>query len=189
MAIERLETRIAHSRIKWKLMKDLLAKEEIDEYAYLAIERCVEILSQTVIDISTWSTRYFNLEQPGTNKEIILQMKKLDIFKEDFIDRLSNIGGLRNILVHEYTSINRESIIGSAKILLDDFPYFSDEILKYIKTGQAAYGLRIKKLHKRIYESRINIHLRIAYFKGKEIVKFFCLGDHDDIKHCLKNLK
>ena len=133
MAIDRLETRIAYSRRKWELLKDLLSNEEIDEYAYLAIERCVEILSQTVIDISTWSTRYFNLEQPGTNREIILQMKKLDIFDENFVDRLSNIGGLRNILVHEYTAIDRESVIGSAKALLDDFPHFSNEILKYIK--------------------------------------------------------
>jgi len=64
-----------------------------------------------------------------------------------------------------------------------------DKIRVYIETNQAPYGLRIKRLCNRIYEARINIHLRIAYFKDKDIVKFFCLGNHDDIKRCLKNVK
>ena len=64
-----------------------------------------------------------------------------------------------------------------------------DKIKEYIETNHAPYGLRIKRLSQRIYEARINIHLRIAYFRDKDIVKFFCLGNHDDIKRCLKNLK
>ena len=64
-----------------------------------------------------------------------------------------------------------------------------DGIKEYLKTNQAPYGLRIKKLSKKIYEARINIHLRIAYFREKEAVKFFCLGNHEDIKRCLKILK
>ena len=63
-----------------------------------------------------------------------------------------------------------------------------EETLRHIETGYAAYGLRVKKLHKRIYESRINISLRLAYFKGDRI-KFFCVGNHDDIRRCLKKLK
>ena len=62
-------------------------------------------------------------------------------------------------------------------------------IKKYLETNQAPYGLRIKKLSKRIYEGRIDIRLRIAYFREKDIVKFFCLGNHDDIRRCLKSLK
>lgn len=63
-----------------------------------------------------------------------------------------------------------------------------EETLKYIKTGQAAYGLRVKKLHTRIYEARVNIDLRLAYFREAGIVKFFCVGNHDDIRRCLKRL-
>ena len=64
-----------------------------------------------------------------------------------------------------------------------------DKIKGYIETNQAPYGLRIKRLSQRIYEARVNIHIRIAYFRDRDIVKFFCLGNHDDIKRCLKNLK
>ncbi len=64
-----------------------------------------------------------------------------------------------------------------------------DKIKKYLETKHTSYGLRVKKLSKRIYEARINIHLRIAYFYEKDIVRFFCLGNHDDIRFCLKILK
>ena len=45
-----------------------------------------------------------------------------------------------------------------------------------METNNAPYGLRIKKLSKKKYEGRINIHLRIAYFHENNLVKFFCLG-------------
>ena len=63
------------------------------------------------------------------------------------------------------------------------------EIKDYLETNRASYGLRIRRLSQRIYEGRIDIHLRIAYFRDKDIVKFFCLGNHDDIRRCLKNLR
>jgi len=61
-----------------------------------------------------------------------------------------------------------------------------EETLKYITSGQAAHGLRIKKLHKRIYEARVTIALRLAYFKENDTIKFFCVGNHDDIARSLK---
>jgi len=62
-------------------------------------------------------------------------------------------------------------------------------IKKYIETSQAPFGLRIKKLSSKIFEARIDIHLRIAFFRDKNVTKFFCLGNHDDIQCCLKSFK
>lgn len=64
-----------------------------------------------------------------------------------------------------------------------------EDIKKYLETKQAPYGLRIKKLSNKIYEARINIHLRVAFFRDKDIVKFFCLGNHNDIQRSLKSLR
>ena len=63
-----------------------------------------------------------------------------------------------------------------------------EEIKNYLEINNAVYGLRVKRLSLKIYEARINIHLRIAYFREKDVVKFFCLGNHDDIQHCLKTI-
>ena len=64
-----------------------------------------------------------------------------------------------------------------------------EEILHYLGSSTASYGLRIKKLSSKIYEARINIHLRILFYVDQGLVKFFALGNHDDIRRILKTLK
>ena len=64
-----------------------------------------------------------------------------------------------------------------------------EAIKTFLETSTAPYGLRIKRLYPKIYEARITIHLRIAFFRDKDIVKFFCLGNHNDIARCLKRLQ
>jgi len=49
-----------------------------------------------------------------------------------------------------------------------------EKIKNYLETNTAPYGLRIKRLSKKIFEGRINIHLRVMYFREKDVVKFFC---------------
>ncbi|MBN1522777.1 MAG: hypothetical protein JW928_09630 [Candidatus Aureabacteria bacterium] len=77
-----------------------------------------------------------------------------------------------------YKAPEQESIISTVEY-----------IKTYLEKNQAPYGLRIKKLSSKVFEARINIHLRIAFFREKDVVKFFCLGNHEDIKRCLKRLK
>lgn len=63
-----------------------------------------------------------------------------------------------------------------------------ESLKAYLETNRASYGLRIKMLSSRIFEARIDIKLRIAYFRQKDEIIFFCLGNHDDIARCLKRL-
>lgn len=78
----------------------------------------------------------------------------------------------------KYTGLEQEAIIDTI-----------ESIKIYLETGKASYGLRIKRLSPRIYEARISIKLRIAFFKEHDVVKFFCVGTHIDIARCLKHLK
>lgn len=64
-----------------------------------------------------------------------------------------------------------------------------DAIKTYLETGRVSYGLRIKRLSSKICEARIDIRLRIAYFKEKDETIFFCLGNHDDMARCFKHLR
>lgn len=64
-----------------------------------------------------------------------------------------------------------------------------EAIKTYYATSNAPYGLRIKRLYPNIYEARIDVHFRIAFYRQRDTVKFFCLGNHEDIARCLKRLK
>ncbi len=63
-----------------------------------------------------------------------------------------------------------------------------DQIVKSFADHHVSHGLGIKKLYDKIYEARINLHLRIAFFIDKDTIKFFFIGNHDDIKRMLKTL-
>lgn len=73
------------------------------------------------------------MEIPQTNRQIILQMQFIKEFDEDFINRISLIGAMRNIIVHEYTIIDQEIVIQAGKQLITDFPTFIEIILQYVK--------------------------------------------------------
>ena len=62
-------------------------------------------------------------------------------------------------------------------------------LFKYVETQEASFGLRVKKLIDNIYEVRISIRLRIAYYKNQDVIRLFCLGNHNDIKRALKTFR
>ncbi|MBU1487115.1 hypothetical protein KKH56_03585 [bacterium] len=51
-----------------------------------------------------------------------------------------------------------------------------ERIKNYLETGQAPYGLRVKKLSKKIYEARITIALWIAFLWKIIQPSFFALA-------------
>lgn len=63
----------------------------------------------------------------------------------------------------------------------------------YLKSGQAPYGLRIKKLYEsgfaKTFEARVSIDLRIVWVQTKEEIIFSLMGTHDDVRRFIKNLK
>ena len=62
----------------------------------------------------------------------------------------------------------------------------------YFQSGQAPYGLRIKKLYARgpqkTFEARIGIDLRLVWVQTEEETIFALLGGHDEVQRFLKNL-
>lgn len=61
-------------------------------------------------------------------------------------------------------------------------------IKDYKKTKKAPYGLRIKRLSRKIYKARVDISLRILFFSDKNMLRFVCVGNHDEIIRALKKI-
>ncbi|GMT49389.1 MAG: hypothetical protein IEMM0008_0928 [bacterium] len=77
---------------------------------------------QIVIDISCHLTSKYNLGNPSTYTECIELLKKYDYINEYLTDKLIGMIGLRNILVHEYVSIEIDKLYH----LLDDINDFKE---------------------------------------------------------------
>jgi uncharacterized protein YutE (UPF0331/DUF86 family) len=103
------------------------ARSEFDQDPYLRdiVERNLEVASQCVIDICH---RLISLEKgrkPGDYFEAILLMGELNILPSEFARHLAPIAGFRNILVHQYISINWDIVYRNLQ-QIDDLKKFGD---------------------------------------------------------------
>lgn len=86
---------------------------------------------QIVIDISCHLVSKYNLGNPKTYAECIELLLKFGYIDNKLADVLTDMVGLRNILVHEYVAID----LAKLYMLLDhidDFAKFAETIRKYL---------------------------------------------------------
>jgi uncharacterized protein YutE (UPF0331/DUF86 family) len=108
-------------------------RSEFDQDPYLRdiVERNLEVASQCVIDICH---RLISLEKgrkPGDYYEAILLMGELNILPSEFARHLAPIAGFRNILVHQYISVNWDIVYRNLK-QIDDLKKFGDLIRDWL---------------------------------------------------------
>lgn len=105
-------------------------KEDI--IRYWGIERGIHISIERVIDIANIIISSVDMERPDTYRESILILSKLDVIPEKFAKDISKMVGFRNILVHDYTSIDEEIMLDVLKNRLDDFINYTNYIDKWL---------------------------------------------------------
>lgn len=108
-------------------------RHEFDQDPYLRdiVERNLEIAAQCCIDISH---RIISLEQaqkPSDYYEAILSMGELGVLPPDFARNLAPIAGFRNILIHEYLSVDWDYVYRYLQNL-GDLERFADLIREWL---------------------------------------------------------
>ncbi|NWF67294.1 MAG: DUF86 domain-containing protein [Campylobacterales bacterium] len=82
---------------------------------------------QIIIDISCKISSTYNLGNPKTYKECLELLSKFKYIEHELSKKLSSSVGLRNLLIHEYTTIDIEKLFGFLNFL-DDFKSFAKQI-------------------------------------------------------------
>lgn len=86
---------------------------------------------QIVIDISCHLAARYNLGNPSTYAECIELLRKYNYIDDALADRLTGMVGLRNILVHEYISVDAEKLYGLLANT-DDFKEFAKKAKEFV---------------------------------------------------------
>ena len=67
-----------------------------------------------------------------------------------------------------------------------------EALAQYFRSGQASYGLHIKKLYGRgateTFEARVSADLRLVWVETEEEAVFSLIGGHEEVRRFLKNL-
>ncbi|MGD8752001.1 MAG: DUF86 domain-containing protein [Anaerolineales bacterium] len=105
--IERRLDELSERLARLKPLRDK-PRSEFDQDAYLRdiVERNLEIAAQCCIDISHRIIALENAKKPTDYYEAIMAMGELGVLDPDFARNLAPIAGFRNILVHEYVSVD-----------------------------------------------------------------------------------
>ena len=102
-----------------------LVKEGIYKKLEFAIENVIDILNILNSDLS--------LGVPSDEDSIIKNLEKTGTINKGLADKIMEMKGFRNILVHRYGDINDKQAFETIKENLDDFVSFKKEILKILK--------------------------------------------------------
>jgi len=123
--IKRLEENIhVLSSLKKRFSYEDVSSDKTNEWAlrYGLLESL-----QMVIGISCHIVSKYNLGNPATYSECIELLRKFDYITTELEDRLLAMIGLRNILVHEYISVDVKKLY-SLMDNLDDLKRFIDAV-------------------------------------------------------------
>lgn len=110
---------------------------EQDPYLRDIVERNLEISAQSCIDICHRIIALDNARKPANYYEAILIMGELGVLPIDFSKHLAPIAGFRNILVHEYVSVDWDLVYENLR-RLDDLVRFKELVILWLKNKSEA---------------------------------------------------
>ena len=107
---------------------------EFDQDAYLRdiVERNLEVAAQCCIDICHRIIAMEGAPKPVDYRAAFISAGSLGVLPADFARRLAPIAGFRNILAHEYLTVNWDEVYRNLQ-RLDDLEQFADFIRRWLR--------------------------------------------------------
>lgn len=132
---------IVESRLKLleEYRNDLREYEDIkladyrrDKKVQRFVERTLQLAIEACIDIASHIISAEGLREAKDNKDLFIVLNEKGIISTELLPAMMNMCKFRNIIVHDYTRIDPEIVIGVLRRNLKDFEAFSKEIGRYI---------------------------------------------------------
>jgi uncharacterized protein YutE (UPF0331/DUF86 family) len=110
-----------------RVSKDPFLEAALCRYLHLAIE-CVLDIGESIISGQGWT-------RPETNREVFIRLGERKVLPKFFAEKLSGVGGLRNILVHDYLKVDL-TLLFKSLARLADFETFARHIAIYLNKAR-----------------------------------------------------
>ena len=96
-------------------------------------ERNIQVCTEFLIDLSSYILSKLDIEIPETYKEIIEKIYVIKIIDNDLKDKLIDIVGLRNIIVHMYADVKAELIFDNLEEIIKILKITIKKLLEFCK--------------------------------------------------------
>lgn len=117
-----------------KTMKDISLEYFMSDFkARGASERYLQLAIESVIDIGNEVISTLQLRRPERYRDIPQILAEENIIPKEFAERIAQMIGFRNILIHDYAVINRSLEHEFLKKRLPDFEKFMKHIVDWMR--------------------------------------------------------
>lgn len=114
-----------------------IAPVDFEEYQKIekkrSCERLLHLCIECIIDIAKLFVSGLRLGLPSEENDLFDKIQKKGIVSKEMNVALKKMKGFRNILGHEYATIDDELVFSAARTKLEDFRKFKEEVLKALK--------------------------------------------------------
>ncbi len=112
-----------------------LESEEFEKMGLMkdGIYKKLEFIIEDVIDVCNILNSDLSLGIPSDEDSIIKNLEDKKIISEELAEKIIQMKGFRNILVHRYGKINDKESFETIKENLNDFKIFKEEIVNFLK--------------------------------------------------------
>jgi uncharacterized protein YutE (UPF0331/DUF86 family) len=121
-----------------------IAPQNLKEYGRIekrrSCERLLQLCIECVIDICRILVSGLRLGLPADENDLFEKLNKKGIVSFPMTRLLRQMRGFRNILVHEYASVDDELVFRYVKTRLGDFEKIRKEVLKIMRSPQNRPG-------------------------------------------------
>ena len=98
-----------------------------------ACERLLQVSIEVAIDICNRFVSGLRLGLPAEEEDLFRKLLKAGVISKEMGEKLREMRGFRNILVHEYAQVDDRLVYEAVKTKLEDFALFRQEVLVYLK--------------------------------------------------------
>jgi len=172
--VERLEKQVELIR---SLVEELRA-----ESSYRGIERLVQVVIQALLDLGLMAISVLGGRRPSSYSEIGVVLYELRILDEEYAQLLKAMAGLRNILVHMYSGVDRDKVLEASKRLVRDAPAIATAILEAVRARgvdpQNHPGPGLEEFVSKLREV-LRGRALLAYLFGGRVKGYTLKGDYD----------
>ena len=97
-----------------------------------AVERYLQVSIECIVDIGNEIISALQLQRPERYRDIPHILAKAKIIPKTFAETVASMIGFRNLLVHDYASINQNLVYEFLQTKLPDFETFTKHIAKWL---------------------------------------------------------
>lgn len=154
-----------------------LGEELRHEDNYRGMERLVQLTIHALLDLGLMVLSAIGTS-PSGYRDVANSLGRHGILKDEDVELMKAMAGLRNVLVHAYVGTNREIVVESSRKLPEDTVRLSNEILASAKQVIADPPESVDSLTIKLREA-LKDRVKLAFIFGSQVKNYNLKGDVD----------